>query len=481
MSALSHLKPERVFYYFEQICAVPRGSGNQEKIKEFCMDFAERHSLRARSDEANNVVIYKKATVGYEDAAPIILQGHLDMVCQKENDCDIDFLQDGIRPYVDGDEVKALHTTLGADNGIAVAMILAILEDEQAVHPALEAVFTTDEEIGMIGADKLSVSDLSGRRMINLDSEDAGTLTVSCAGGSDCEVSLPIQRTNVSGTKVIVTLTGLKGGHSGVEIHTGRINADRLAGRVLCEIQKICDYQLLSVSGGDKGNAIPREARIELVVSDAEDFVKKAEVYFEHLQSEMAEREPDFVPLLSVAEQGDFAVLNGTSRQKVLFLLLHAPNGVMQMSATVDNLVETSLNLGIFHISDDCVDALFSLRSNQSTALSFLEERLLHFAEYLGCKAKISGYYPPWEFCKDSVLQRLYQKVYREMYGKAPIVTAIHAGLECAVFASKIRNLDCISIGPDMKDVHTVNERLSISSTEETYRLLLALLKECKE
>ena len=279
MSKLKGLKPERVFHYFEEISNIPRGSGNMKGISDYCVDFAISQSLKYYRDDANNVIIKKPASKGYEDKAPIILQGHLDIVCQKTAESNKDFLKEGIALIIDGDFIKADGTTLGADNGIAVAMVLAILEDNTISHPAIEAVFTTDEEIGMIGAGKLDFGLLKGKRMINLDSEEEDVLTVSCAGGSDFEAILPVKRENFNGYKVEIILKGLKGGHSGVEIHKGRVNADILAGRIVNRLKAVCDFSLIAINGGDKSIVITNLCSIEFCTKTPEILVSEAEKY----------------------------------------------------------------------------------------------------------------------------------------------------------------------------------------------------------
>lgn len=478
MERLKGLKPERVFHYFEKICSIPHGSGNQDAISEFCVNFAAEHSLKCVRDNANNVVIYKDGTGAGKGASPIILQGHLDMVCQKVPGSDFDFEKSGLDIYTDGDFVKAKDTTLGADNGIAVAMILAILEDAELVHPPVEAVFTTDEEIGMIGAKALDFSLLKGSRMINLDTEHPDNVIVSCAGGSDFEMIMPVAREQKKGTRVRITLSGLTGGHSGAEINKGRVNADILVGRVLNEADKVCEFSLISVCGGDKGNAIPRRCEAEVVVDDAKAFVDGLTAALNVIKKEISDRDKDFSYSLEIMEQGTFDVVTDSCRRNVVHTLLTVPNGIMDMSATMANLVETSLNLGILETAQEHIRMLFALRSNKTTALRFLEERLRAMAVFAGCSICISGQYPPWEFRDNSCMQRLYKEIYSDMFGEPPNVTAIHAGLECGVFDSNIENFDCISIGPEMSGIHTTEEKLSISSTEKVYNLIKELLKK---
>ncbi len=480
MSVLSGMEPTRVFRFFEEICAIPHGSENMKAIADYCVAFAEKRGLRVIRDKADNVVIFKPASAGYEQAEPVILQGHLDMVCQKETGSDFDFERDGLELYVDGDFIKAKGTTLGADNGIAVAMVLALLDSDSAAHPPLEAVFTTDEEIGMIGAGKLDMSVLKARRMINLDAEEDDTLTVSCAGGSDLQMTLTGEREPREGAEVTVTLRGLKGGHSGVEIHKGRVNADILAGRFLNRMYRDHPLSVIAIEGGDKANAIPNRCVMRLCVKDAAAFCREAREYLTLLKTEIATREPDFSFMVTVGDSGTYDGFDERTTAALIRVLVCAPNGVMDMSADIDGLVETSLNLGILQTQGDTVLMHFALRSNKQSGLVFMEERMIAFAEAFGCAPTTFGHYPPWEFKANSSLQALYKECYKAQHGVEPKVEAIHAGLECGLFASRIEGLDCIAIGPSLTDVHTVNERLSISSTERTYRLVKNLLKNCR-
>ena len=477
---LSHLEPANVFRFFEEICAIPHGSGNMDAIAAYCVAFANERGLRVIRDKADNVVIFKEASPGYEHAEAVILQGHLDMVCQKEAGSAFDFEKDRLELCVDGDFVKAKGTTLGADNGIAVAMVLALLDSRDVAHPPIEAVFTVDEEIGMIGAGKLDMSVLKAKRMINLDAESDDTLTVSCAGGSDFQMAIHGARESREGTEVILTLRGLRGGHSGVEIHTGRINADALAGRFLNRMLRDYPLSLLSVDGGDKANAIPNRCVVRLCVKEANAFCRDAKEYLELLRNELSTREPQFSYLLTVGQSGAFNGFDEASTTAVVRALVCAPNGVMEMSADIEGLVETSLNLGVLQTEDEAVKMHFALRSNKESGLVFMEERMIAFAEAFGCVPVTFGHYPPWEYKADSELQALYKECYKSQHGVEPKVEAIHAGLECGLFASRIEDLDCIAIGPTMHDVHTVHERLSISSTERTYLLLKNMLKNCR-
>ncbi len=477
---MTDLTPERVFYYFNQISDVPRGSGNCSGMARFCQNFAINHNLKYVKDDTNNVVIFKNGTPGYENSEPVILQGHTDMVCQKTENATTDFINRGIELFVDGDFLKAKETTLGADNGIAVAMILAVLESDSIPHPPIEAVFTADEEIGLIGAGKLDKGVLSAKKMINLDSEEDDTVTVSCAGGCHFLAKTSVNYQEKSGTKITVTLKGLKGGHSGVEINNNRVNADTLAGRFLNHVKQSCDFDIININGGDKDNAIPNKCTIELCVADVDLFIKNAEEYLNVIKSEFSDRENGFTFTFDKGKNGSYKVLCDDIKDQLIFALTCVPNGVLEMSAEIKNLVQTSLNLGILKIENDVLSLHFGLRSNKKTGLSFLREKLVAFFDSVNWETASNGHYPPWEYKEDSQLREIYKVVYKDYFGKEPKVEAIHAGLECGVFADAIENIDCISIGPALYDVHTVNEKLSISSTENVFNLLLKILENLK-
>ncbi len=466
---------ERVFYYFDEICKIPHGSGNMTAIADFCVGFAQKNNLKYTRDDADNVIIFKPSK-NYPDDT-VILQGHIDMVCQKTTDCKIDFLNEGIETYTDGDFLKAKNTTLGADNGIAVAMILALLESDLPL-PSIEAVFTTDEEIGMLGAAKLDTSILNGKKMINLDSEDDDILTVSCAGGSDFIANLSTASAETFGQEVIITLKGLKGGHSGVEIDKKRVNANILAGRILNHLKENADFKLISINGGDKSNAITNLCEIKLCVHNAEDFKAKTKAYLDIIKAEISAREPDFFAEITIGEETSLTVLDEKSKNDIIYILANCPNGILEMSADIEGLVETSLNLGILKTENNEVFLQWALRSNKQSALDYLEKRLTLFFSLFNCETRIGGKYPTWEFKENSALQKLYCDTYFEQTNEKPKVEAIHAGLECAVFSSTINGLDCIAIGPNVFDAHTVNERLSISSTQKVFSILIAILKK---
>lgn len=476
MNKLNSIEPKEVFEYFEKICSIPHGSGNMNKISEFCLEFAKEHNLRAIRDDANNVVVFKDGTKGLENANPVILQGHLDMVCQKTDGSSINFDTDGLSIVQDGDFLMADSTTLGADNGIAVAMIMAILASDTITHPPIEAVFTTDEEIGMIGAGQLDVSVLKGKTMINLDSEEQESLTVSCAGGVDCKIAIPCSKAKTKGTSLSVTVKNLTGGHSGVEIDKGRVNANILMGRILNHIKREIDFDIALLEGGDKRNAIPVKSEVQVVVKDVYAFKKALSEYFDIIKKEVSEREKNVTLEICENQSGEFDVLDKKSADKVLYMLLTTPNGVVDMSCEIQGLVETSLNLGVFKTLENSVVMEYALRSNKRSALDFLSEKLCTFANHNSCEAEFSGRYEPWEYNEKSALREIYIKAFEEKFGHKPKVEAIHAGLECAVFSASIEGLDCIAIGPDMSGVHTTEEKLSISSTKSIFELLCEVI-----
>lgn len=480
MGKLDGLEPARVFYFFEQISAIPRGSGNTDAISEYCAEFAKKNALEYIKDDVGNIVILKPGSRGYETSEPIILQGHLDMVCQKTAESRVDFSTDGIDLLVDGDFIRARETTLGADNGIAVAMILAVLENDGLSHPPIEAVFTVDEEIGMLGAMKLDMSGLKSRRMINLDSEEEGVVTVSCAGGKDFTAFLPIERESKPGTKVTLSVSGLKGGHSGTEITAGRVNAILLLGRILDAVSKDFDFEIITLCGGGKTNAIPQTATAELCVGDADSFCRAAQKCFADLKAEIAHREESAVFAAEPGEYAKYDVLKKQVSKKPVSALLCVPNGVVNMSLEINGLAETSLNLGILNTDNGFVKLCFSLRSCKKTALDFLSRRLEVILGGLGFSCEVSGCYPPWEYRENSPLRDLFCDVYGKQCKRKPRIEAIHAGLECGVFSSRPGGVDCISIGPDMFDVHTVGERLSVSSVRRVFAVLTELLEKLK-
>lgn len=479
MRVLEGLKPERVFYYFEELTRIPHGSGNTDAISRYCVEVAERLGLEHWRDQWNNVTIIKPASKGYEDAPAVILQGHLDMVNEKTAESDHDFSKDPLRLQVAGDWVSATGTTLGGDDGIAVAYGLALLEDDSLQHPRLECLFTTEEEVGMEGAVGYDASRLTGKYLLNLDSEEEGIFLTSCAGGIRYHLSLPVRRIQSEGSVSKLSLSGLVGGHSGTEINKGRANADIILGYVLNCLAEACSYGLISVSGGFKDNAIPREASAELMI-DPEQFeqIRAAVNELENkLRNDFAGVEDGLTLSISRPEEKTAGFMNPEDQRKVLFLLMQAPNGVQSMSMNIPGLVETSLNLGILETAENEVRMAFAIRSSVANRRDALGAKLAGLITFLGGTYRTAGAYPAWEYRRDSALRELMVETYRDIYGKEPEIQAIHAGLECGLFGEKIPGLDMISFGPDMKDIHTPEERLCISSVQRTWEYLTEVLR----
>ncbi len=482
MSKLSQLEPQSVFYYFEKIAGIPHGSRNTGAISDYCVEFAKKHNLRYIQDDSNNVIIFKEASAGYENAEPVVLQGHLDMVCVKDADAVIDMEKDGLDLQIDGDYVCAKGTTLGGDDGIAVAYCLAVLADDTLAHPPIEAVFTTDEEIGLLGAADLDASVLQGRKLINLDSEEEGIFLTSCAGGLTVTCSLPAQYTERTGLVYELKIKGLLGGHSGIEIHKERLNANKLMGRLLYNIGDEMEFSLAALNGGVKDNAIPSSACVTLIIEEGEaEHLESVVTRLEKIvQHEYKSSDPDIKIEIERIGNETKKVLNVKNQECIVFFLMHAPNGVIRWSMDIEGLVQTSLNLGIMELTDECCNLSFAVRSSVETEKIFLAQKLQYLAEFLGGVYEESGDYPGWEFRKESPLRDMMVQTYEDLFGKKPAVEAVHAGLECGVFIGKVPDMDCISLGPDMIHVHSPQEKLSISSTKRMWDFLVAVLRNCR-
>lgn len=474
---LSGLKPESVFAYFEKLCAYPHGSGNTKAISDYLVSFAQEQGLQYIQDELNNVIIFCPGTCGYEDHAPVVLQGHMDMVCEKDETCPIDMEKEGLDVAHDGQWVYAKGTTLGGDDGIAVAYALALMADKNIPHPPLEVVITVDEETGMYGAAGIDLSMLQGRTLINIDSEDEGIFTVSCAGGARGTIKLPVKRRAVYGPCIRLTVEGLQGGHSGVEIHKKRANANKVMGELLSRVQKLMPLCMTGFSGGAKDNAIPRSCQVTLVAMGIH--LERINQITEALQQEIREQydEPE-----AIVRGDDVDALGGNAlttedTAKVIALLCSVPNGVQAWSQDIEGLVQTSLNLGVAELSEE-LRLTFAVRSSVNQEKRELLNRLAELADFYGGSYSETGDYPAWEYKKDSVLRDTMVSVYRDMFQKDAQVVAIHAGLECGLLSEKLPGLDCVSIGPDMQDIHTSREKLSIPSVERTWNFLLEVLKK---
>ena len=483
MAILENFEPKNVFYYFEEICGIPHGSGNTKQISDYLVNFAKEHDLKYVQDDMNNVVIYKPATPGYENAPTVILQGHMDMVCAKCPEIEHDFTKDGLKLVVKDGFLSAEGTTLGGDDGIAVAYGLALLDSTDLPHPALEVVFTVDEETGLLGADGFDCSLLKGRRMINLDSEKEGCLWVSCAGGVAGNSYLPVRRVDASGRKVNVKVCGLVGGHSGAEIHKNRASANILMGQFLYELSHVCGYALKELEGGQQDNVITKECEAVLLVLPEE--ISQITSLAKKMQKDFRAEYTgtDDTITIQITEEGDMdaQVLHPTSQEKVLFYLMNMPFGVKKMSGTIENLVETSCNPGILKLYGDELFVQTSIRSSVGTAKEALSHKIQYLTEFLGGEYETEGAYPAWEYRKASPLRDKMVEIYKNMYGKDLEVVAIHAGLECGIFYERMENLDCTSLGPDILDIHTSKERLDMASVKRLWEYLTEVLKNLKD
>ncbi len=479
MGKLDGLKPEKVFYYFEQLSRIPRGSYNVKAVSDYCTAFAKSRGLYVRQDEEYNVVIKKPASSGYGSAKTLMLQAHLDMVCVQDPQSTIDMTRDGIELVVEDGFIHADHTSLGADDGIGVAMALAVLDDDTIAHPDLEVVFTTEEEAGMEGAMALDTSDLRASYLLNLDSENEGHFLAGCAGGVRVTSVLPMETEQAQGLEVKLDITGLIGGHSGDEIDKGRANANVLLGRLLLQIRKNISFGLVSVSGGEKDNAIPVESHAVLILreGDADKMVEIVNEFGSRIRSEFHKADPSIRVCVTAGGMAACPVMTDPMSGRVIFMLFEAPCGIQTMSMDLPGLVESSLNLGIVRTEDDTVSFTWSVRSSVASLKEMIKDKLTLLTRYLGGEISFRGDYPQWPYNPDSRICALCKEEYKKMFGKEAYIETIHAGLECGLFAEKMPGLDMVSMGPDAYDIHTPRERVSISSVDRCYRFILEVLK----
>lgn len=471
---LKGLEPRKVFAYFEQLTQIPRCSSHEQQISDYLVEWARARQLEVIQDQALNVVIRKPASPGYETAPTVILQGHLDMVCEKNADTVHDFLKDPLKLRVEGDYIYASGTTLGADNGIAVAMVMAILDSPELAHPPLEVVLTADEEAGMTGVQQLDTGLLRGRILINLDSEEEGIFTAGCAGGGRVEFTIPVKKTAPRYKHFYrLTVQGLKGGHSGTDIDKERGNAIRILGRILDGLKDQCE--LAGLSGGAKSNAIPRESQALLAVADPAKFKEAVSRWDSIFKHELAYTDPGveigIEPVAAVE-----AVYDGETCSTVVHLLNLVPGGPLHRDVEHD-LIVASNNLGVLQSDDAVITLTCAPRSSVRSLMDHFLATATAIAEILGIQVNVSSLYPGWEYAVQSRIRDLCLKTYADLFQKPGKVNVIHAGLECGFFVDKIPGLDAISLGPDMFDVHSPGEHLSIGSTQRTYALLCAILK----
>lgn len=479
-NVLKGLNPELVFKHFEEISQIPRGSGNEKEISNFLCDFGKKLGLEVIQDEHLNVIIRKPATKGYENCPGVILQGHMDMVCEKNKNTQHDFTKDPINLKIEDDMIYATGTTLGADNGIAVAMGMAILSSNDLEHPDIELLVTSDEEAGMTGAMGLDTSNLKGKYIINLDSEEEGYILVSCAGGTTAFVKLDAQYTAVDSNKqaLLLEIKGLLGGHSGMDIIKQRANSNKLLGRLLNLLT--VEYDLAKVEGGSKNNAIPRESDCVITVAkdDIDNFEKSLAEIEKIFKHEFSTSDPGIT--INCSETTTEKVLTNDCKNKVIRMLNVIPNGIQTMSMDIEGLVESSTNLGVLRTTESEVTFENAVRSSVKTLKEDITNKMNLLSDSLGGQFKLYSDYPAWEYTKGSELEKICVNAYKNLTGKEPIIMALHAGLECGLLLDKMPHAEAISIGPNMYDVHTPNEHLSISSTSNTWDYLLAILKSMK-
>lgn len=480
MSILSEYKPYDVLKYFEEISAIPHGSYNIDRISDYLVSFAKKRNFKYRQDEKKNVVIFKAAQGNVVSDRPVIIQGHMDMVAVKTALTNKNMDEEGLDlEVIDGDYISAKETSLGGDDGIAVAYALALLDSDTIPHPPLEVVITVNEEVGMLGADYLDTSDLKGKMLLNIDSEDEGVFTVSCAGGAANICNIPGNKVTVNDTQVTIKIDGLLGGHSGVDINQGRLNAIVALSRILNSLN---NYNLVSINGGEKDNAIARFATAVINTDNPDYVIESVGNISELIKSEYETVEPDINIRAETTTSATIEAFDNESTDRIVSALVSFPNGVIRMNPDIKDMVQTSVNIGVIKTSSKDVEITTLLRSSNNSEKEYLSAQIKAVIKLVKGTVKEEGVYPGWAYNPDSKLRDIMIDVYKKQYGKDPVVEGIHAGLECGLFASKIEGLDCISFGPQIDDIHTTNERLSISSVERTWELIKGTLELlCKE
>lgn len=468
-------KPQSVFRYFEEISAIPRGSYNEAEIASYLESFAKERGLECYRDHVNNVLIKAPASKGWEDRPVLMFQGHTDMVCEKNGDVEHDFTKDPLNLYVDGKYLRAKGTTLGGDNGIAVAIMLALLDGEIEAHPAYECLFTTAEEVGLDGAHAFDYSRINARQMINLDSEEQGVVTVGCAGGVRSDLTMQYRAIPFKGECIRVEIKGLMGGHSGANIHNGRANANKLMGRILAALAEQSEVCLVSLTGGSKDNAIPRECQACLAVPNAEFAIDLITEQAERIAEELGADDRGFT-VTCQTEADEAVMMSAEETARVIAVLCCAANGVLEMSRQVSGLVEFSRNLGVIVHQAEKLTMIFSSRSSIENQLDASIRELDLLAKMTSFESRHYSRYPGWSYAPKSPLREKYLKAYQKVTGKEARIDIIHAGLECGVISSHLPDMDMISIGPDMKDIHSPDEALDLDSVEEFWDVLKALI-----
>ena len=477
---LNGYQPADVLRYFEQLCAIPHGSYNEAAAADFLCAFAEEHNLAYRRDDMHNVLIRKPATEGYENEPVVMLQGHTDMVCVKRADKVHDFTRDPLTLIVEDGWLRADGTTLGGDDGIAVAMMMAVLADDSLAHPELECLFTVQEEVGLGGAGGFDYSDIKAKLLYNLDSEEDGVCTVSCAGGVRADMHRPVTYETLDAMTAEIRVSGLKGGHSGAEIHMPRGNAHRIVGHMLAAVQAIAPIRIVSLAGGNMDNAIPRDCTAVIAYhADCADAVKTAlDTLCAEQMSVLSRDDRAEGKICASYDSGTVRAMTVEDTRAILGILNLTPNGIVTMCEDMPELVESSCNMGILRTEEDAVTVGFLARASVEIRKEEIRTKLALCAGMFGAEISYSGEYPGWAYDRDSVATKRYVAVYERLWGKSPRVEAIHAGLECGLMKHAVPDLDPISIGPDMRDIHTPEERIELDSIRRVYETVCAMLAE---
>ena len=478
MNPLQNTEPKEVFKWFYEISQVPRGSGNERAISDFLVKFAKDRNLEVHQDKAMNVIIKKPGTTGYEKSPTVIIQGHMDMVCEKDASSNHDFLKDPIKFVVKGEMLYADKTTLGGDDGIAVAYALTLLDSKDIPHPPLEVLITTEEETGMGGAMALTDEHLQGTRLLNIDSEEEGVFLVSCAGGANIHVFFDIKKEAAKGKFLKITVGGLLGGHSGIEINKQRANSIKLLGRILYNIKQNEKINIVEISGGSKHNAIAKDAHAVIAAENTEAVLKIVEKMTADFKNEYRAVDKLLTVTANETQNPSGQMFTKELTLNLIDFMASIPNGVQYMSMEIPGLVQTSLNNGVLEEIDGKIKFTTSVRSSVKSALDEIVDILRIQAERCGAEFKKISEYPAWEYSPDSPVRDAAVNVYKKLNNKEPLITAIHAGLECGLLKKTLPNVDAVSFGPNLYDVHTPNEHMDIASVERVWKFLLAYLAE---
>ena len=480
MNPLQNTEPKEVFKWFYEISQVPRGSGNERAISDFLVKFAKDRNLEVHQDKAMNVIIKKPGTAGYEKSPTVIIQGHMDMVCEKDASSNHDFLKDPIKFVVKGEMLYADKTTLGGDDGIAVAYALTVLDSKDIPHPPLEVLITTEEETGMGGAMALTDEHLQGTRLLNIDSEEEGVFLVSCAGGANIHVFFDIKKEAAKGKFLKITVGGLLGGHSGIEINKQRANSIKLLGRILYNIKQNEKINIVEISGGSKHNAIAKDAHAVIAAENTEAVLKIVEKMTADFKGEYRAVDKLLTVTANETQNPSGQMFTKELTLNLIDFMASIPNGVQYMSMEIHGLVQTSLNNGVLEEIDGKIKFTTSVRSSVKSALDEIVDILRIQAERCGAEFSKVSEYPAWEYSPDSPVRDAAVNVYKKLNNKEPLITAIHAGLECGLLKKTLPKVDAISFGPNLYDVHTPNEHMEIASVERVWKFLLAYLAELK-